>query len=64
MPNYLRNGVPHRRIHHKKYYDWLTARINMITIKTPEQLLNALKMVRSALQGGAVPPEVMPQTGR
>ncbi len=64
MPNYLRNALPHRRIHHKKYYDWLEHRISIMTIRTPEQLINALRLVRTCLQSGAVPPEVMPRTGK
>lgn len=64
MPNYLRNGVPHCRIHHDKYYFWLNKYINLATIQNQDQLTNALRMVRVALQNGAVPPEVMPKTGR
>ncbi|MCD9461003.1 AHH domain-containing protein [Marinibactrum halimedae] len=64
MPNYLRNAVPHRRIHHDQYYFWLRNRINPTLIKTPDQLINALRLIRVALQSGAVPPSVMPQTGR
>ena len=63
MPNYLRNAVPHKRIHHKRYYEWMGSRINFMSIKTPEQLINALRLIRSCLQSGAVPPEVMPKTG-
>lgn len=64
MPNHLRNAVPHRRIHHRFYYNWLADRINFTTIRNAEQLINTLRMVRRLLQSGAVPPEVMPQTGR
>lgn len=64
MPNHLRKSVPHRRIHHAKYYEWLFSRVNPTLIKTPDQLISALRMVRTALQSGAVPPSVMPQTGR
>ncbi|WP_444995437.1 AHH domain-containing protein [Aliikangiella sp. IMCC44359] len=64
MPNYLRKAVPHCRIHHIRYYQWLRSRINEAIINTPEQLINALRMVRNALQAGAVPPNVMPKTGR
>ncbi|WP_444996776.1 hypothetical protein [Aliikangiella sp. IMCC44359] len=63
MPNYLRKAVPHCRIHHKYYYRWLSRFINNTMIKTPDQLINALRLVRTSLQGGAVPPEVMPKTG-
>ncbi|WP_158658097.1 AHH domain-containing protein [Agarilytica rhodophyticola] len=64
MPNYLRHAVPHCRIHHTEYYNWLNRRINYLTIKTPEQLINALRIVRVLLQSGNVPPNVMPKTGR
>ncbi|WP_299945879.1 AHH domain-containing protein [uncultured Microbulbifer sp.] len=64
MPNYLRSGVPHRRIHTDNYYRWLSGRINMAAVKTPEQLIQALRFARHCLQSGAVPPNVMPQTGR
>ncbi|GAA6166789.1 AHH domain-containing protein [Sessilibacter corallicola] len=64
MPNHLRNAVPHRRIHHQQYYLWLNARIQPGLIKNTNQLINTLRIIRVALQTGAVPPNVMPQTGR
>lgn len=64
MPRHLQNAVPHRRIHHDRYYDWIGGRINFMAIKTPDQLIFALTNIRRALQAGAVPPEVMPQSGR
>jgi hypothetical protein len=64
MPNHLRNAVPHKRIHHEKYYQWLRNRIHPQAIKTPEQLILALRLTRVMLQSGQVPPSVMPQTGR
>ncbi|MCD9461351.1 AHH domain-containing protein [Marinibactrum halimedae] len=64
MPNHLRNAVPHRRIHHRQYYLWLNARIQPALIRTPDQLVNVLRLIRVALQSGAVPPNVMPRTGR
>ncbi|WP_444998434.1 AHH domain-containing protein [Aliikangiella sp. IMCC44359] len=63
MPNYLKNGVPHKRIHHHEYYQWLNARINWISVTTPNQLINKLRIVRNALQSGRVPSSVMPKTG-
>lgn len=63
MPNHLRKAVPHRRIHHTAYYGWLLERINPIMIKTSDQLIHALRLARSQLQNGAVPPRVMPRTG-
>ncbi|OZG71831.1 hypothetical protein BTA51_19615 [Hahella sp. CCB-MM4] len=64
MPNHLRNAVPHRRIHHSKYYEWLNQVINADMITTADELIHALRMVRTMLQSGNVPPNVMPQTGR
>ncbi len=64
MPNHLRNAVPHRRIHTENYYDWLRKRINPQMIRSPEQLINALRLIRVMLQTGNVPPNVMPKTGR
>ncbi|MCD9460190.1 AHH domain-containing protein [Marinibactrum halimedae] len=63
MPNHLRNAVPHRRIHTGAYYEWLAGKINIMRIRTPEQLIDTLRLVRTWLQSGAVPPEVMPTTG-
>lgn len=64
MPKHLKAAVPHKRIHHEHYYDWLGGRINFMQINTAEKLIFALNQIRRALQSGAVPPEVMPQTGR
>jgi len=64
MPTYLRNAVPHWRIHHDEYYNWLAQMIRPSIIRTPSQLIQALRMVRSMLQSGNVPPNVLPQTGR
>lgn len=64
MPNYLRKAVPHRRIHTNAYYQWLNSRIRPQMVRTPEQLIEALRLARVMLQSGAVPPNVMPATGR
>lgn len=64
MPNYLRKAVPHKRIHHTRYYQWMGIRINYMNVRSPEQLMFALRFIRTCLQSGAVPPEVVPQTGR
>ena len=63
MPAHLKNAVPHCRIHHGTYYDWLRTRISIDRIHNREQLIHTLKMVRTLLQSGTVPPEVMPKTG-
>lgn len=64
MPNHLRRAVPHRRIHHAAYYRWLLERVNPAMIRSSEQLIHALRFARTLLQNGAVPPAVMPSTGR
>ena len=55
MPDWLRNAIPHSRIHRKSYYFWLDQVININTIKNSEDLVNALRMVRTRLQRGALP---------
>lgn len=64
MPNYLRMAVPHCRIHHGEYYRWLYSRIQISRVKTADQLINELRMIRVMLQAGNVPESVMPKTGR
>jgi hypothetical protein len=64
MPNHLRKAVPHRRIHHAMYYQWLLRFIHPARIRTTDQLIFALRFARQCLQSGSVPPEVMPRTGR
>lgn len=64
MPNYLRSAVPHQRIHTDNYYIWLSSKINSTVITSPELLINALRVARNSLQSGAVPPNVMPKTGK
>lgn len=64
MPNHLREAVPHQRIHHRQYYFWLRNRINPTAIRSPDQLINILRLIKVALQSGTVPPSVMPKTGR
>ncbi|RYY75445.1 MAG: hypothetical protein EOO52_08580 [Gammaproteobacteria bacterium] len=64
MPAHLQNAVPHKRIHHDQYFNWLGNRINWITITSADQLVFTLHFIRRSLQQGSVPPAVMPQTGR
>lgn len=64
MPNHLRKAVPHRRIHHEGYYRWLGDRVRPQMIRTSDQLIQALRLIRVMLQSGNVPTYVMPQTGR
>ncbi|HSX49545.1 MAG TPA: AHH domain-containing protein [Cellvibrio sp.] len=64
MPNHLRKAVPHRRIHSDNYYRWLSGRINLAAVKSPERLIFELRFARRCLEAGSVPPNVMPQTGK
>ena len=64
MPRHLQNAVPHKRIHHDQYFNWLGNRINFVTIKSADQLIASMHFIRRSLQQGSVPPAVMPQTGR
>ncbi|WP_444998452.1 AHH domain-containing protein [Aliikangiella sp. IMCC44359] len=63
MPNYLRNGVPHKRIHHHEYYLWLNTRINLTNVRNANELIEQLRFARNSLQSGKVRPSVMPKTG-
>ncbi|WP_339065790.1 AHH domain-containing protein [Teredinibacter turnerae] len=59
MPLWLKNAVPHSRIHRKSYYRWLGDLINPTMIKSPEDLVRTLKTVRMRLQYGAVPKNIL-----
>lgn len=59
MPAWLRNAVPHSRIHRKTYYRWLGDLINPLMIKTSDDLVNTLKMVRMRLQSGSLPKHII-----
>lgn len=60
MPAWLGAAVPHRGLHNPRYYAWLNNRINYRLIKGLDDLTNALKLIRSRLQGGSLPPEAWP----
>ncbi|MES2823558.1 MAG: AHH domain-containing protein [Pseudomonadota bacterium] len=64
MPRHLQSAVPHKRIHFEEYYNWLGSRINLVTINSANDLIFTLNFIRRSLSQGAVPPEVMPITGR
>lgn len=55
MPRWLRNAVPHSRIHRKSYYFWLDQLININTIKSTEDLLQTMKVIRTRLQSSSLP---------
>lgn len=60
MPDRLRNAVPHSRIHRKKYYGWLRDEVlNILLIKSKEQLVEALRFVEFRLQSGKYPQKIM-----
>lgn len=59
MPHWLRNAVPHSRIHRKSCYRWMNGRISFNLTKTIEDLSNQLKLIRSNLQKGTIPPEIL-----
>ncbi|MES2824959.1 MAG: AHH domain-containing protein [Pseudomonadota bacterium] len=60
MPSWLNAAVPHRGLHNPRYYEWLNGRINYRLIKGLDDLIAALKLVRTRLQGGSLPPESWP----
>lgn len=60
-PQWLRNAVPHQGLHNPKYYEWLNAKINIDIIEDMDDLIGALRMVRTQLQSGALPPAAWPK---
>lgn len=63
MPSWLRNAVPHQRVHRESYYRWLSTIIKPSSIKGMDDLITALKMVRMRLQSGSLPPEILREMG-
>jgi len=63
MPEWLKSAVPHSRIHRKSYYAWLDRVINPIQIKSSDDLLKTLKMIRVRLQSGKVPQNILTEMG-
>lgn len=61
MPSWLNNAVPHQGLHNPRYYDWLESRVNIDLIDGLDDLMKALKTVRTRLQAGALPPEAWPK---
>jgi hypothetical protein len=60
MPPHLRKAVTHNRIHREAYYDWLRMLINRTSIKSIDDLIRVLGMVKMRLQSSALPPRVIP----
>ncbi|TLM74408.1 AHH domain-containing protein [Microbulbifer harenosus] len=63
MPEWLKNAVPHSRIHRKSYYRWLGDVINPMLIKGTDDLVRTLKMVRLRLQSGCIPKHIVTEMG-
>ncbi|MGL6159748.1 AHH domain-containing protein [Microbulbifer sp.] len=63
MPDWLKNAVPHSRIHRKSYYRWLGDLINPMPIKSADDLVRTLKMVRMRLQSGSIPRHIIVEMG-
>jgi hypothetical protein len=59
MPSWLKNAIPHSRIHRKTYYNWLQDVINFSTIKELDDLIGTLKMLRMRLQSGTVRKDIL-----
>ena len=63
MPVWLKNAVPHSRIHRNSYYRWLGDLINPMLIKNNDDLIRTLKMVRMRLQSGSIPKHILNEMG-
>ncbi len=63
MPHWLRNAIPHSRIHRKTYYRWLEDNINFTQTPTLSDLVFKLKMIRTCLQQGNVRPDILLDLG-
>ena len=59
VPSWLKNAVPHSRIHRNSYYRWLSSVISFNMIKNITDLTRTLKMVRTRLQSGCVPKNIL-----
>jgi len=63
MPQWLKKAIPHSRVHRRSYYRWLEDRINLATTTSLELLTSELKMIRTRLQTGAIPDEILLELG-
>ncbi|TQV81183.1 hypothetical protein FKG94_08740 [Exilibacterium tricleocarpae] len=61
MPKWLSEAVPHQGLHNPRYYAWLEKYINVQVINGLDDLIVALRQVRTFLQSGALPPEAWPK---
>ncbi|GLS25533.1 AHH domain-containing protein [Marinibactrum halimedae] len=63
MPEWLKNAIPHSRIHRKTYYRWLEDNINFTMTPTLNDLVLKLKIIRTCLQQGNVRPDILLDLG-
>lgn len=63
MPHWLKNAVPHSRIHRNSYYRWLGDLINPMLVKNSDDLIQKLKMIRMRLQSGSIPKHILIEMG-
>ncbi len=63
MPSWLKNAVPHSRIHRKSYYSWMRGQINFTETANLTDLIRVLKNVRMRLQSGSMPPNILIELG-
>ncbi len=63
MPSWLKNAVPHSRIHRYSYYNWLNDEISPVQIKNLGDLIQALRKIRMRLQSGSLPPNILIELG-
>lgn len=61
VPNWLKNGIAHSRIHRHNYYFWLKGIINLDLIINDQKLVEILRIVEFRLQTSSFPDYV---TGR
>lgn len=61
VPRWLRKAVPHQGLHNPAYYQWLAGLINTDRIDGLEDLIKALRGVRTRLQAGALRPDAWPK---
>ena len=59
MPQWLRQAVPHSRIHRNGYYFWLDQTISLSHIKNIDELKRSLRQVKTKLQNSTFPSYVM-----
>ncbi|MES2674458.1 MAG: AHH domain-containing protein [Pseudomonadota bacterium] len=61
MPSWLKGAVPHQGLHNPEYYQWMATTINIRFIGGLDDLIVALKMIRTNLQGGSLRSDAWPK---